>query len=109
MGFWRFLITEFEGRPSRAITDRGCILLSSSAFLGETERTIPWRRPANMTVGSAGGVKEAPRRRRGCLDAGEHPTRLEQWTGWLAQLGATSAWVSSRSTSLWKTASNSGL
>ena len=33
----------------------------------------------DMTAGSAGGVKEAPRRRRGCLDAAEHPARLERW------------------------------
>ena len=34
-----------------------------------------------MTAGSAGGVKEAPRRRRGCLDAAEHPARLEHRAG----------------------------
>ena len=43
---------------------------------GETGGTIAWRRPDVRTAGSAGGVKEAPRRRRGCLDAGEHPARL---------------------------------
>ena len=43
-------------------------------------------------AGSAGGVKEAPRRRRGCLDAAEHPARLEQRAGQQAQPAAASAW-----------------
>src|SRR5271157_2645731 len=42
---------------------------------------IPRRRPADRTAGSAGGVKEAPRRRRGCLDAAEQPARLKQRAG----------------------------
>ena len=34
-----------------------------------------------VTAGSADGVKEAPRRRRGCLDAVEHPATLDEQVG----------------------------
>jgi len=45
-----------------------------------------------MIAGSADGVKEAPRRRRGCLDAGEHLAMLGKQSGRLRQ----SAMVGSR-------------
>jgi len=48
------------------------------------------------------GEPEGLERKRGCLDA------AEQRTGWQAQPSAAFAWVSSRSTSFWKAASNPG-
>ena len=55
------------------------------AFLGGTERAIPRSRPAFLTAGRADRVKEAPRRRRGCLDPGEHQAMLGKQLGGLHQ------------------------
>ncbi len=59
--------------PSPSVTSG----VFSEAFLGETDGPFLGA-DLLLTGGSAGGVKEAPRCRRGCLDAAEHPARLEQ-------------------------------
>ena len=79
---------------------------SFRAFLGETEGPFLGA-DLRSTAGSTGGVKEAPRRRRGCLDAAEHPATLEQRADRQDQ-GVAAAWGSSRSMSFWKTVSNPG-
>ena len=78
------------------------------SFLGETDGPFLGADLRGWVPGAQAGVKEAPRRRRGCLDAAEHPARLERGLDRLAQLVAASAFGASRSISFWKTASNAG-
>src|ERR1700712_1764273 len=63
-------------------------------FLGDTERTIPWSRPAVILAGSAGRVKGAKRDRSHAqrsehgedppFDAPEHPARMDtRWPDWV--------------------------
>ena len=102
------LITEFEwGSGSYASS----ILAGPwgpffGSFLGETEGPFLGADLRGLGAGSAGGVKEAPRRRRGCLDAADYLVRLERGLDRPAQ--SASAFGSSRSMIFWKTPSNAG-